>query len=171
MKLERIWSLVSGILLISLGIMYFTSPVFGLTSIVYMLTFVFFARGLSSLVTFAKSGPNRSPFLLMSGLFDVIIGIIFILDVALIADLISYFLAFWALFTGVIECVKAFDMKKNNFKGWIWTLLMGGFSIIIGFILIKNVLIAPVLILYITSLLFIVLGSLNIISFFTNSKS
>ena len=171
MQSHKIWQLLTGILLIVLGISYFTAPSFGLSVIIYIFAFSFLIKGVMNIILFLKSGINRRPLFLISGLFDLMIGFICLFNPSFPAIIISYLVAFWALVTGVIELIKALDMKKSGLKGWFKNLIISIGSFVLFFILITNVFLASYIILYLLATLLIILGVMQIVAFFSKDNN
>lgn len=160
MDFKRILSTLIGVLLCGLGIYYFVVPDVGIRHLVTIFSILFLIRGISTLTLFIKS--ERTLFVLISGLFDTILGIIFIVYPIFIASVISLFLAFWILFTGIIEIAKALDCKKQEDKGWFLRVLLGIICIIATFMIINNKQLVTHFTLYMVASILILLGISNI---------
>ena len=134
--LSRNWwlLLLRGVLAIIFAIVVFAEP--GIALYALVLAFGLWA-GLDGLFAFgAGLGPNvhhRWVFLL-EGVVGVAAAILTFLYPGITALVLLFVIAWWALVTGVLEIVAAFQLRKTMANEW-WLVLAGIASIIFGILL------------------------------------
>jgi uncharacterized membrane protein HdeD (DUF308 family) len=137
--LARNWwaLLLRGVVAVLFGILTFIWP--GLTLAVLVLLFGAYVLvdGLFAIVAAIKSpaGNERWLLLLLEGIVGVIIGVLTFFWPAMTAFALLYFIALWAIITGVLEIGAAIRLRKSISNEWL--LIISGFlSILFGLALI-----------------------------------
>ena len=72
--------------------------------------------------------------LLLEGLAGILVGVLVFLNLQMSAAVLFVFVAFWAIFTGLMEIVAAIYLRREIDHEWI-LLLSGIFSVILGILL------------------------------------
>lgn len=136
----KIWLAIAGILLIALGIACFNRPVETLLATAWLIGCATLVTGISKLIfTFKTQAflPNSGSRML-SGLLQVIIGIIFLGNNIFVAFSLPVIFAMWVLIEGVLIAVQSFDYKQVGFPSWWVLLLLGIAGAVLGVLGLKN---------------------------------
>jgi len=139
--LARYWwlNLIRGLLALALGILMFSVPaIFTVLLLVMFFGAYALVDGIISIV--ASLAHPKTPhrwWLFAGGIIGILAAIVIFVWPAMSAVILLYFIAFWALFTGIFEIIyAAAQWKTLPGKGWILT---GGIlSILIGIMLLAN---------------------------------
>lgn len=137
-ELARNWwlLLVRGVLAIIFGVLAFAWP--GLTLAVLVLLFGAYALvdGIFALVTgLVRIGRQERWWLMvLEGIAGIVAGLITFFYPGMTAVLLLYFIAAWALVTGVLEIVAAIRLRREIENEW-WLGLAGVASVIFGILL------------------------------------
>jgi uncharacterized membrane protein HdeD (DUF308 family) len=139
--LARYWwlNLIRGLLALALGILMFSWPaIFTILVLVMFFSAYALVDGIISIVaSFAHPKTPHRWWLFAGGIIGILAAIVIFSQPALATVFLLYFIAFWALFTGIFEIIyAAAQWKTLPGKGW---LLVGGIlSILIGIMLLSN---------------------------------
>ena len=139
-KSTKIWLVISGVLLVALGIMCIANPEATLFATAWLIGCFTLLSGISRLVfTFRTERfmPNSGTRVL-TGVFDVLFGIFMLCNNVFVAVSLPLIFAIWLIVEGIILAVQSFDYKKADFQGWWGLLLMGIAVIVLGFFAMKN---------------------------------
>ena len=131
----KILLLISGILLIALGVICIANPVGTLLATAWFLGLFTLISGISTLVfTFRTQRfmPNSGSRML-SGLFQIFIGIFFLCNILATTSALPFVFAFWVMMDGIIIAIQSFDFKKVGFSYWWALLLLGIAGAVLGF--------------------------------------
>lgn len=139
--LARNWwlLLLRGVIAVLFGILAFMWP--GLTLATLVLFFGGYALvdGIFALVAAwnAPKGSSRLWALLLEGLVGIAIGVLTFFYPGITALSLLYFIAAWAIITGVLEILAAVSLRKEITGEWFY-ILSGALSIIFGVMLFAN---------------------------------
>lgn len=103
--------------------------------------------------------------MLIQGIAALIIGILLFTNTAATLVTLAFFLGAYWLVGGIFDIIGAFTRRGGD-KGWFWSLLGGGISIIAGLLLISQPLagavVLPVVLAILIGVLAIISGAINI---------
>jgi uncharacterized membrane protein HdeD (DUF308 family) len=123
--------LLRGLFAIALGILVFTRPAWSLAAV--MLAFGVYAlvEGASDLFAAIIGWRHRDDrwLLLLEALIGIGIGIVALRTPGLTAIVVIFFIAAWALATGVLRIVEGVRLRRE-IPGELWLVLGGVFSVI-----------------------------------------
>jgi uncharacterized membrane protein HdeD (DUF308 family) len=126
-----------GVAAIIFGVLAFVSP--GSTLLALVLVFGIYAvvDGVLAVISSfqIREVSNRWWVVLLEGLAGVIVGIVAILYPSLTAGVLLLLIAFWAVFTGIMEIIAAIRLRQEIDNEWS-LVLSGILSIILGVILV-----------------------------------
>lgn len=126
-KSTKIWLVISGILLVALGILCIAYPEATLFTAAWMIGCFTLISGISRLIfTFRTERfiPNSGTRML-SALLQIFLGILFLCNNIFVAISIPIVVAMWVIFEGIIIFIQSFDFKKVGFSSWWFLMLLG----------------------------------------------
>jgi len=132
--------LLSGILLIVIGLWVISSPLASYLSLSMIFSLGILFTGIFEIL-FAIS--NRAAleswgWTLASGILDLVIGFYLLSYPALSLTVLPFILGFWLLYRGGSAIGSAFDMKSYGDKNWGWFLILGIGIIFFGMMVLIN---------------------------------
>jgi uncharacterized membrane protein HdeD (DUF308 family) len=115
------------------GLLTFLIP--GITLLTLVLLFGAYAilDGIFDIVS-AVRAPGRHWPLVLEGVVGIIIGILTFLWPGITTMVLLYLIAFWAIFTGVLEIVAGIRLREVIANEWL-LILMGVLSVLFGFLI------------------------------------
>ncbi|MEO6576326.1 MAG: HdeD family acid-resistance protein [Polyangiaceae bacterium] len=128
--------LLRGLLAVVFGILTLAMPGLTLTALVWLFAGYALIEGVVNIVSGvrARHGHTRWWLLLLEGLVSIAAGLIAIAWPGVTALALVFVIAFWALFTGVLEIAAAIHLRKQIEGEWL--LALGGvLSIALGILL------------------------------------
>lgn len=131
--------LIRGIVAVLLGLLALFMPGTALTGLVLYLGAYMFIDGIFSIIVAIserKTTPNRG-WMLVIGLFGILIGIITFINPFATAAALVYLVAFWALVIGIGEIVMAIRLRKL-IRGKGWYILAGILTILFSLSVLFN---------------------------------
>jgi uncharacterized membrane protein HdeD (DUF308 family) len=139
--LTRYWWLVAlrGVFAVIFGILALVWPVLTLSALILLFAVYALVDGISTIITGIsdRHGNSRWWVLLFEGLFGIAAGIMAFTWPNVTALLLVYFIAVWALFTGVFEIIAAIRLRQELKSEWVLG-LTGVLSIVFSLILMIN---------------------------------
>jgi uncharacterized membrane protein HdeD (DUF308 family) len=133
--LSRYWwmTLLRGLFWILLGIAIFASPGISLVTLTLALGAVMFVDGIINVANAFGGRKEHDDWwvLLLVGLAGVGIGILTFRNPGITAIAVVFYVAIWAIATGLLEIVAAVRLRKQ-IQGEIWLALAGIASVIFG---------------------------------------
>jgi uncharacterized membrane protein HdeD (DUF308 family) len=119
--------LLTGILLLIVGLWVFASPAASYLSLSFIFSMGILFTGIFE-IAFALS--NRKTmhswgWTLASGVLDLVIGFYLLSYPGITMTVLPFILGFWLLFRGFSAVGSAFDMKSMGDKNWGWSLFLG----------------------------------------------
>ena len=140
MKRTKIWLVISGILLVVLGVLCMCKPAATLFTTAWLIGILTLATGISRLIfTFKTEAfiPNSGSRMLSSILL-IIVGFIFLFNNVFLGMSLPVIFVMWVIIESIIVAICSFDFKKVNFKYWWCILLLGIAGIVLGFLGLRN---------------------------------
>jgi uncharacterized membrane protein HdeD (DUF308 family) len=134
----RSWGVVllRGLLAIILGILVFTQPVLTLAAVVLSFSVYALFEGISSLFAAISGWRHREDrwLLLLEAAVGITIGLITLRTPGITAIALIFFIAIWALATGVLRIIEAIRLRRE-ISGEVWLVLGGVASVIFAFLI------------------------------------
>ncbi|MFV0255621.1 MAG: HdeD family acid-resistance protein [Erysipelotrichaceae bacterium] len=136
---SKLWSVLSGIIMIILAVFFFMNPASALIGIYLYIAVTILMRGFASVFLFfqAKNLPHRG-LILASGIIDILFGFLFFNQPLVGTITVAYMIGFWIMFSSITTLIMSFEIKKINQGNWWIYLLMGVLGIITSFIVFNN---------------------------------
>jgi uncharacterized membrane protein HdeD (DUF308 family) len=164
--LVKNWWLISlrGLVALILGIiMLAMQPVAAAAFLVIFIGAYALVDGIFALVVGVINRPPHRDrgWLIAEGIIGILAGIAILASPLLAGVFIMYFIAFWALFTGLMEIIFAAGQWKQLPDAWL-ILLNGVFSVVLGTLILVNVAAGAVLIVMMIAIYLVIFGVLLI---------
>lgn len=159
----------SGILMIICGIIALKNPGTTIHAISLMAGILTLASGIATLIAYFKylKGFPDSGMYLFTGIIDILIGVIFLIDKFMAISVISMIFAIWILVIGIDFTSLSFKIKKiDSSLFWILVLIFGILGIITGISLIIHPFQAILTVSMLVGITFLVRGIQHIILIF-----
>jgi uncharacterized membrane protein HdeD (DUF308 family) len=128
---NRWWALaLRGLFAFLFGLLTFCIPGIALLTLVLMFGAYAILDGVFDLVSSMRSFDHHWP-LMIEGIIGIVIGILTFIWPGMTATVLVYLIAFWAIFTGVLEIVTGIRLRKA-ITNELWQILMGFLSLLFG---------------------------------------
>ena len=139
--LSRYWwmTVLRGVFWILFGIVIFANPGISLVSLTLALGIVMFIDGIINLshAVSARKEDDDWWILLLVGLAGIGVGILTFYNPQATALAVVYYVAIWAVATGLLEVVAAVRLRKQ-IQGEVWLALAGIASVVFGVLLVAR---------------------------------
>jgi uncharacterized membrane protein HdeD (DUF308 family) len=132
------WALaLRGVLAILFGLAAFVVPGITLTTLVLFFGAYVLVDGIFTIIAGVRSYGERQRWwvLILEGIAGILLGVLTFLNPGLTAVVLLYFIAAWAILTGVLEIIAAIRLRKEIEGEWALA-LSGVLSLLFGVLLI-----------------------------------
>lgn len=132
--------LLSGILLIIIGLWVIASPLASYLSLSLIFSWSILLTGIFEIVfaLFNRKTMDSWGWIIASGILDLVIGFYLLSYPAISLTVLPFILGFWLLYRGGSAIGSAFDMKSYGDKNWGWFLFLGIAIIFFGMMVLVN---------------------------------
>jgi len=159
--LSRYWwmALLRGVLWIVFGVLVYRQPAISIAALTFLFGIFVLADGVGNAIT-AIGGRGQHDdwwILLLTGLCGIGVGLLSLLNPMLTALALLFYIAIWAVVTGVLQVVAAIRLRKE-IRGEFWLILGGLASIAFGVLAMLNPVAGKLTILWLISVFSIVYG-------------
>jgi len=139
--LSRYWwvLLIRGIIAVLFGVLAYLRPGITLAALVLLFGAYAFADGILAVVAAIAGRKEREHWwvLLLEGLVGIAVGVITLRAPGVTAVALLFYIAAWAILTGILEIVAAIRLRKE-IKGE-WLMILGGLaSVVFGLLLLAR---------------------------------
>ena len=136
-KTMRVLNIVSGVLLILIGIYCLCNQDIAAATAGLMVGIFMLASGIIEIVVFAATSRLLigSSWLLLDGVLTVILSLFLLFNKWFTMLSLPFLFALWLLFSGSSRFVSAFDLKALGVRNWGWGVRNWGWALAIGIIL------------------------------------
>jgi len=175
LKSMRWLLLISGILIVILGITMLFTPLENLATLAIFIGISILISGISEIVSFCgEEKGRRDRWMLASGILSTIFGIwtIFGSGAQALISFISFILAVWILISSIMRIIDSISLKSKNSSiwGWVPTFAFGIIGAVFGIVLLFSPLLSRIIISVSIALILISHGVDNILIFFRIKK-
>lgn len=148
-----------GIAAVIFGIVALAMPGIALLVLVFLFGAYALVDGVFALIAAVREAEahNRWAHLLFVGIFGILVGAITFFYWQITAFALLYLIAAWAVVTGILELVGAFELRRH-LPGDLWWVLAGLASIAFGIVLILRPLSGALAVVWIIGIYAIVFG-------------
>ena len=160
------WVVFRGILAILFGVLAFAEPATIGFALILIFAVYAFVSGIAALVSAARGARAREPrwgTVLLEGLLYIVAGAVAVLWPGSTAVAFLWVLAFWAIFSGVLEVATA--IRLRHFIEREWSLgLAGAVSILFGLVMLFRPMIGALAVVWWLGAYAVVFGALMIMA-------
>lgn len=168
------WSnLVSGILLVLLGILMLFMPRASLTGLSVVISIAVLISGIMELINyFATDKEDRSGWALAEGIIETLLGVwmVFGSGSSVLTSIIPYVFAIFIFASGIVRVAESLELKSYGSTRWGWLLAFGILAMILGVLLCFAPMISAAFVTTALSLLLICHGISNIMLYYNMQR-
>jgi len=156
----KTYLIISGILMIAAGIIVLCNPVETLVSFAWLVGLCLLFNGVMTLLLYIDEVRGRlgSGGVLFEAITSILLGLMFIFNDVLVASIVPYLLALWAIFAGIGMMVHCTDLKWMGVSKWWLELVLGIACVVFGILSCVEPVVATVAISVFVGLAFILYG-------------
>jgi uncharacterized membrane protein HdeD (DUF308 family) len=164
--LSRYWwmTLLRGVLWIVFGILVFSRPGITVAALALVFGAFVFADGVVNVVNAVAGRRERDDWwtVLLIGLAGITVGVIAFVNPSLTALALLFYIAIWAIVTGVLEIVGAIRLRRE-IDGEMWLILGGLVSVGFGVFMIMRPAAGALALLWLIATFALVLGAILVV--------
>ncbi|QFP79939.1 HdeD family acid-resistance protein [Latilactobacillus graminis] len=142
------WSeLMTGVIFLIVAYCLFKQPGKTLSGLVIVIAIAAIIRGISKISAYSRLRQEtgmRATLMLVDAIVDVILGILFILNVPAGVAALGYIFAFWFLFDSIIALLNVSHLKQFNTGLYILSMILNILGVIVGLLLLMAPVVAAV---------------------------
>ena len=162
---------MKGIALIILGILAFLFPIGIIIGLAVYIGVLLAILGILMIVAaFANKDKSQWGWMLAVGLFDLGLGAVLIFFPLQTAVVFAILTGFWAIFTGLLQIVAFFSVRKVHSSTWGIMLLAGVLAILVGMFLIWSPFSGAVALTYLLGIEALLIGIMSLVYSFRLRK-
>jgi uncharacterized membrane protein HdeD (DUF308 family) len=154
-----------GIIFILIGFWILKAPVESLKTLTKVIGVIIAVSGIAQ-VLFTATNRRGIPgwgFQFSGGIIDMVIGVVLIVNPAILLKIITLFVGVWLIFNSVTIIMKAAEARKANHTYWKWELILGVALLLTAILFFWHPMILGTTIGLWTALAFIILGVFRIV--------
>jgi uncharacterized membrane protein HdeD (DUF308 family) len=159
--LSRYWWLTAlrGLIWVGFGIFAFVQPVISLVTLTLVFGAVFLVDGVIGLIAGLGGGKEQEDrwLLVLTGVAGVVVGVLTFLNPAMTGLVLLFYVALWAIATGLLEILGAIRLRKE-IRGELWLIIAGVLSVAFGVFILARPGTGALAILWIIACYAIILG-------------
>ena len=163
--LKHYWwaTLLRGVVAVLFGIVVLMRPAVSLVSLVLLFGAFALVDGIAHCITAigGRKENDRWWLMLLGGLAGIAVGLLTFRNPAVTALILLYYIAFWAIVNGVVECMAAIRLRKE-IEGEVWLAVAGVVSVLFGVLLLARPAIGMLSVLWMVGVYAIVIGVVHI---------
>jgi uncharacterized membrane protein HdeD (DUF308 family) len=139
--LSRYWwmTLLRGVMWILFGVLVFTQPLLSVLALTLLFGWFALADGIAHVINAIGGRHDNEHWwvLLLAGLCGVGVGALTIFNPGVTALVLLFYIAIWAIATGLLEVVTAIRLRRE-IEGEFWLILSGLLSVAFGVLLVMR---------------------------------
>lgn len=169
----KIYMGITGVALIGLGIVCLCYPGATVLSISWLIGLLTLISGVSTIFLWAGARSSRSQggAILLSGILEVIFGLIFINHNLVLASVLPIVFAIWLLVEGISISIRSADYKAVGFRFWWVLCILGIGAAVLGFLCLREpLMVGGTTISIIAGISIILLGTIDLLALFGIKK-
>ena len=173
LKLMRWLLLLSGILIVILGITMLFTPLQSLVALALFIGISMLISGISEIVSFCNEEKGgRSRWMMASGMITALLGIwtIFGRGAGTLAAILPFVFAAWVISSSIMRVVGSVSLRSGGLAQWGWLLAFGVLGTIFGIFLLFSPVVSGMIVAFTMAGMLIFYGANNILLFFRVKK-
>jgi len=174
LKSIKWFTLVSGILIVLLGIVMLFTPLQNLEALAIFIGISMLISGIIEIVSFfGEEKGSRSGWTLASGILTTLLGIwtIFGRGSSVLLAMLPFVFAVSVIGSSITRIIGSRSLKAEGFNYWVWVMVFGILGIILGIVLLFSPVFSSMMVAYIVAAMLISYGADNIAIFFRMNKA
>ncbi|PAF48472.1 hypothetical protein BKH46_00740 [Helicobacter sp. 12S02634-8] len=170
--LHMIWFLF-GVAMLVCGVVSMVTPMETFFALMVLIPMILIAGGIVGLFYYYGMQKSiNSQWILGDSLLSLLFGLIFALGgIDFTSVVMVYFVAFLAIFKGIIGVISSFELKKLGFSQWLWLCVIAALNIFIGAIFIIKPSIASIAIGVLAGIYFVFFGLITLMGWWGAKNS
>ena len=164
--------LISGILVVILGITMLFTPLSNLVALAIFIGISMLISGISEIMSFCgEEKGHRSGWMLVSGILSTLFGIwtMFGRGTEALVAILPFIFAVWVMSSGITRIVGSVSLKSEGSSLWGWMLAFGILGTVFGFLLLFSPVLSGMIVSYALAFM-LISGISEIISFCGEEK-
>ncbi len=163
-NVSRVLWLISGALLIVVGIVAVCNPASTVASLAVFLGLAMLLSGISSIVGYGMATKYfvGGGWMLADGILTCVLALFVLFNSSVTASAIPFIFGLWVVFSSVERMACAFDLKRDGVSGWGWILALALLGIVMGVVALLDPIVAAVALSVIVGVLLISTGVMNL---------
>ncbi|RIP32743.1 HdeD family acid-resistance protein [Staphylococcus gallinarum] len=160
-------SLIVGIIFLMIAVFIISFPQENLFVITWLIGLLFIVNGFMELVVsynIRKHTNQNTIFIMLTGVINIIIGFVIMLNIVTSTTFIIYLFAIWFIIHAIFAIFTVTQLERSNHLLHIISILINIIEIIFGILLLFNPLIAAVLVSFVLAFVFVIIGIAQIIT-------
>lgn len=160
-------SLIVGIIFLMIAVFIISFPQENLFVITWLIGLLFIVNGFMELVVsynIRKHTNQNTIFIMLTGVINIIIGFVIMLNIVTSTTFIIYLFAIWFIIHAILAIFTVTQLERSNHLLHIISILINIIEIIFGILLLFNPLIAAVLVSFVLAFVFVIIGIAQIIT-------
>ncbi len=168
----RLATIITGILMIAMGIWCFANPGATFASLAFLLGVVMLIAGAVGIASYfwRRKFGLESGWQLAEGIVTLVLSILVLANRLVAEVMIPLFFGMWLIFTGTIHVMQGLELYRLKKKGWYWPGGFGLLSLAAGIFTFVNPLVAGITVMMIIGILFVIQGA-NVLTLGVHMKS
>ncbi len=126
-------SLITGIIMIALGIIFLARPGLGLATVILWFGILAIAHGIVLVLAGLAGRRESRGWAVVEGLFAIVAGVVVLAWPGLSALTALYIVATWMIVSGVVDVIGAFGGGQSSGQR-LWLLLTGLVAVVVGIV-------------------------------------
>ena len=136
------WSeFMTGIIFLIVAYCLFNQPGKTLSGLVIVIAIAAIIRGIAKISAYSRLRQEtgmRATLMLVDAIVDVILGILFILNIPAGVAALGYIFAFWVLFDSIVALLNVGHLKQFNTGLYIVSMILNILGVIVGILLLMD---------------------------------
>lgn len=166
--IKNIWLLIVSLLLMVMGVYLIFNPATALIASAVMLGVLFILTGIGYAMLYKSRHSYAYPII---GGFNILIGIMFLMNLGITAMSMPIIFGFWCVFVGITYLIEGIKMQKEPQSLWGISLITGLLGIIFGILVFLYPLLGVFSVTFLLGAYLIICGAFEMGRYYRNSET
>jgi len=165
---------ITGIAFLIAAVVILRNPGATLLTLTFIFAIVAIVRGISTLAAYSKLREitgNMAGISVVSGILDLLLGILFLFNIPAGVLTITYLFAFWFIMDSIVGILNASHLKAAGTGWYVFDLILQVLSLLVGILLLMNPVVSAVGLIYLLAMAFILFGITDIVIAFGRRRA